>query len=231
MNLKESISAAMAAVMTLSMATVPAFAAAVDPVITGHCAICNKAVGTDGVASEGQTYQEYFSVDTISGLKNSGSVYLSHNKLNTVTYNGRLICYDCLEEKINEYKASHPSLDQSSDQSSSTDITASVPSSYTIVVPQTVAMIGEAGTGEKTATVSVTVKGDIPEDQAVTVSSIAPVMKREGSGDVTAKVTSPKTTWNRTELLNTGTKSDYTVAATLTPGSWSGVMTFSCSLA
>lgn len=117
------------------------------------------------------------------------------------------------------------------DQSSSTDVTASVSSSYTIVVPQTVAMTGDAGTGEKTATVSVTVKGDIPEDQTVTVSTTAPVMKRDGSGDVTAKVTSPKTTWNRTELLNTGTKSDYTVAATLTPGSWSGVMTFSCSLA
>ena len=38
----------------------------------------------------------------------------------------------------------------------------------------------------------------------------------------------PKTEWNRTDLLNSGTTADYKVQATLTPGKWTGTATFSC---
>ena len=94
-------------------------------------------------------------------------------------------------------------------------------------------MSGTGGTGVKSAIISVTLKGDIPEDKAVNVTTTAPVMKCTGAKDVTATVETPKTSWNRTDLLansNAGTKSDYTVHATLTPGEWSGVATFNCTM-
>lgn len=115
----------------------------------------------------------------------------------------------------------------------STQITATVTGDYTLTVPQTVAMTGSAGTGEKSATVTVNIKGDIAEDKQVTVTTTAPVMKRTGSKDVTATVTAPKTAWTRTDLLansNAGTTSNYVVKATLTPGDWTGTLVFNCSL-
>lgn len=117
--------------------------------------------------------------------------------------------------------------------SGSTNVTATVTGAYTITVPQTVTMTGAAGTGEKTATIAVNVKGDIAENQVVTVKTTAPTMKCTGSKDVTATVTAPKTTWNRADVIanaNAGTTSNYTVSATLTPGEWTGTAVFACTL-
>lgn len=117
--------------------------------------------------------------------------------------------------------------------SGSTTINATVTGGYTITVPQTVTMTGAAGTGEKTATIAVNVKGDIAENQVVTVKTTAPTMKCTGSKDVTATVTAPKTTWNRADVIanaNAGTTSNYTVSATLTPGEWTGTAVFACTL-
>lgn len=117
--------------------------------------------------------------------------------------------------------------------SGSTTINATVTGGYTITVPQTVTMTGAAGTGEKTATIPVNVKGDIAENQIVTVKTTAPTMKCTGAKEVTATVTAPKTTWNRADVIantNAGTTSDYTVKATLTPGAWTGTAVFNCTL-
>lgn len=51
------------------------------------------------------------------------------------------------------------------------------------------------------------------------------------SGSNSAKLTftsEPKTEWNRTDLLESGTTANYKVQATLTPGKWTGTATFSC---
>lgn len=119
------------------------------------------------------------------------------------------------------------------EQQASTKLTCTVTGSYTITVPQTVAMTGEAGTGEKSATINVTLKGDIAENQQVTVATTAPTMTRTGSGSVEASVTAPKTVWSRDDLQansGDGTSSEYVVKATLTPGDWTGTATFNCSL-
>ena len=119
------------------------------------------------------------------------------------------------------------------EQHVSTDLTASVPSSYTITVPQSVVMIGDTGTGEKTAIIKVVLKGDIAENQQVTVTPVAPTMTRSGSNPVEAEIEAPKLIWNCDDLLandGEGTKSEYIVEATLTPGDWVGVATFNCSL-
>lgn len=125
--------------------------------------------------------------------------------------------------------------DEQDGQQASTKLTCTVTGSYTITVPQTVAMTGEAGTGEKSATIDVTLKGDIAENQRVVVETTAPIMTntRESSLKKTATVTAPKMVWTRSDLLansGEGTKSEYVVKATLTPGDWAGTAIFNCSL-
>lgn len=80
-------------------------------------------------------------------------------------------------------------------------------------------------------------RGDVRENQAVTVDVTNPVMKCTGSQNVTATVdTAPKTVWNRTEIAvgdtigATGTTVIYPVSAKLTPGDWVGTATFNCTL-
>ena len=129
--------------------------------------------------------------------------------------------------------AAVPAFADDAAKSATTNVTATVNGSYSIIVPESVTLSGTGGTGVKSAIISVTLKGDIPEDKAVNVTTTAPVMKCTGTKDVTATVETPKTSWNRTDLLansNAGTKSDYTVQATLTPGEWSGVATFNCTM-
>lgn len=118
-------------------------------------------------------------------------------------------------------------------KSAMTTVNASVNGNYSITVPERVTLTGSGGTGVKTASLDVTLKGDIPEDKVVTVTTVPPVMIRSGAKDVTATVETPKTTWSRDDLLansKDGTKSEYTVSATLTPSDWTGTATFSCSM-
>lgn len=119
------------------------------------------------------------------------------------------------------------------DRSFSTAVNAEILPIYALIVPESVTMTGENGTGEKTATIPVTVKGDIGLTQKITVTTTPPIMQQAGASDVTATVTAPKTQWNRTDALannGDGITSNYTVKATLTPGDWPGTAEFSCSI-
>lgn len=118
----------------------------------------------------------------------------------------------------------------SNDKTAATQITASVESTYTLVVPENVSMTGEDGTGEKSASIPVLLKGDIPEGKAVYVTTDASPMQRTGSKDAPMSVMASKTQWNRSELLGDGTSSDYSATATLTPGDWLGTVVFNCLL-
>lgn len=126
---------------------------------------------------------------------------------------------------------SGPSLQaDSNDKTAATQITASVESTYTLVVPENVSMTGADGTGEKSASIPVLLKGDIPEGKAVYVTTDASPMQRTGSKDAPMSVMASKTQWNRSELLGDGTSSDYSATATLTPGDWLGTVVFNCLL-
>lgn len=118
----------------------------------------------------------------------------------------------------------------SNDKTAATQITASVESTYTLVVPENVSMTGEDGTGEKSASIPVLLKGDIPEGKAVYVTTNASPMQRTGSKDAPMSIMANKTQWNRSELLGDGTSSDYSATATLTPGDWLGTVVFNCLL-
>lgn len=111
----------------------------------------------------------------------------------------------------------------------STTVEAYVPSLYSLVVPESVTLNGEGGSGEKTATLPVIVKGDIGLSQKVSVSTTPPTMKSSTAADVLASVETPKTVWNRDDAL-AGIPSNYSVKATLTPGDWSGTVSFVCSV-
>lgn len=176
MNLRKSISAALAAVMTLTVTPTPVLAAEDDSL--------NSAV-------------------------QSGNTDL------------RTDVSEMLEPQAAE-----------SNKSGITTVTDSVPVVYMIIVPESVAMTaGSSGSGTKSATVTIRISGDIPEDQAVSVTSSTPVMTHVGSKDVTAQVKKPSSTaWTRTDCLNGGTYRDYIVSADLTPGDWNGTITFNCDL-
>lgn len=228
MKLKKIFAVVVAAVMAVTMNAMPAFAA---PDGDKTCSICQNTFATGNVYSNGKTYETVYNVSSLSGLTSSSSDAYFDRESNTLYiayYNGNPICKNCLEAKIAEYKAN-----QSTNQTGSTNVTATVSGSYTLVVPQTVAMTGADGTGEKTATIPVCIKGDIGENQKVTVTTVAPVMKSAGSADVTATIDAPKTKWNRADVIansNEGTTSNYTVKAMLTPGEWDGTATFNCTL-
>ena len=126
----------------------------------------------------------------------------------------------------------------------STKVYAAVNGFYTITVPESINLHKENkadfGTGIYTNTehCKVNLRGDIRENQTVTVSVTNPVMKCTGSQDVTANVnTSSKTVWTRDDMKvgdtvgATGTDTIYPVSAELTPGDWEGTATFNCTLA
>ena len=126
----------------------------------------------------------------------------------------------------------------------STKVYAAVNGFYTITVPESINLHKENkadfGTGIYTNTehCKVNLRGDIRENQTVTVSVTNPVMKCTGSQDVTATVdTSSKTVWTRDDMKvgdtvgATGTDTIYPVSAELTPGDWEGTATFNCTLA
>lgn len=111
----------------------------------------------------------------------------------------------------------------------STTVEAYVPTLYSLIVPESVTLGGNAGSGEKTATLPVMVKGDIGLSQEVNVSTTPPTMKSNKAADVLASVETPKAVWNRDDTLASIT-STYTVKANLTPGDWSGTVSFVCSV-
>ena len=127
----------------------------------------------------------------------------------------------------------------------STKVYAAVNGFYTITVPESINLhkenkAADFGTGIYTNTehCKVNLRGDIRENQTVTVSVTNPVMKCTGSRDVTANVdTSSKTVWTRDDMKvgdtvgATGTDTIYPVSAELTPGDWEGTATFNCTLA
>lgn len=117
--------------------------------------------------------------------------------------------------------------------SGSTKVNATVTPSYTLTVPESIALTNnKGGSGTYTGTIPVNVKGDIGEGQSVTVTSTAPIMKCSGSKNVTASFTgTPKKSWTRVETSGQGTTDNYGLSAVLTPGVWEGTATFSCALA
>ena len=81
------------------------------------------------------SYRDYYNVENIEGLEeNQLSLVYDNSDILVVSYNGGYICQDCLENIINEYKASH-----SETHSTTVTYTGTGTESYTITVPATMA--------------------------------------------------------------------------------------------
>ena len=230
MTLKRIAAAMLAVLMATLVSITPAFAAAVNNVT---CSICGYSfsISMSAVGNAKNGYETYFGVPSIDGLTNSGRTtwYTDIRDLQVANYHDGFICRNCLGKIISNYLDS-----SSSTKTSSTNVTASVPSSYSLIVPESVVMSGPMGTGEKVANIPVTIKGDIGEKQQIILTADAPTMRRQGSSDVISTAEISKSIWNRDDVVannGDGTVSNCVIKAVLTPGEWSGAAVFNCSLA
>lgn len=235
MNIKKLLTSVVAAATVMCATAVPAFAAP-DGFLT--CSLCQSgiSIGRSYNVTNGKTYEEVYNVPTLSGLTSELDCAYYAEDLWVVSYNGEPICKDCLETKINEYKAAHEDTSDTETSSGTTNVTASVSSNCTIVIPESVTLSktdNVAGSGEYTKSFEVKVKGDVPEDGTVTITATNPTLKATGAKDVTAVLTMDKTQWNRSDIIansGEGTASNCTLTATLTPGTWTGTMTYNIVL-
>lgn len=230
MTLKRIAAAMLAVLMATLVSITPAFAAAVNNVT---CSICGYSfsISMSAAGNAKNRYETYFGVPSIDGLTNSGRTtwYTDIRDLQVANYHDGFICRNCLGKIISNYLDS-----SSSTKTSSTNVTASVPSSYSLIVPESVVMSGPMGTGEKVANIPVTIKGDIGEKQQIILTADAPTMRRQGSSDVISTAEISKSIWNRDDVVannGDGTVSNCVIKAVLTPGEWSGAAVFNCSLA
>lgn len=230
MTLKRIAAAMLAVLMATLVSITPAFAAAVNNVT---CSICGYSfsISMSAAGNAKNGYETYFGVPSIDGLTNSGRTtwYTDIRDLQVANYHDGFICRNCLGKIISNYLDS-----SSSTKTSSTNVTASVPSSYSLIVPESVVMSGPMGTGEKVANIPVTIKGDIGEKQQIILTADAPTMRRQGSSDVISTAEISKSIWNQDDVVannGDGTVSNCVIKAVLTPGEWSGAAVFNCSLA
>ena len=112
---------------------------------------------------------------------------------------------------------------------------ASVSGAYTLVIPASVELSktdGGKGIGTYSATIPVRVKGDLADNQYVTVSVAAPTLTcSDGSTAAVSLDNISKTEWSATDVAGEGTAADYAVSAVLgTPGAWNGTMSFGCEV-
>ena len=243
MNIKKLLASVMAVVTVMCATAVPAFAASSGTAPKETCGVCGTVFSAFEAAGL-VTYEEYFSVSSISGITNNYLQfrYSSESTPNVCAYNGNPICLSCLEKKVNEYKASQGTgsisgiIADNGTASGTANVTAAVNSNCTIVIPESVTLSkadNVAGSGEYTKSFEVKVKGDVPEDGTVTITATNPTLKATGAKDVTAVLTMDKTQWNRSDIIansGEGTASNCTLTATLTPGTWTGTMTYNIVL-
>lgn len=112
---------------------------------------------------------------------------------------------------------------------------ASVSGAYTLVIPASVELSkadGGKGIGTYSATIPVRVKGDLADNQYVTVSVATPTMTCSDGSTATVSLDNiSKTEWSATDVAGEGTAADYAVSAVLgTPGAWNGTMSFGCEM-
>ena len=239
--------ASMAAVAVAVCSTAVTAIAAPDQILT--CSLCESSIAAayDYNFDDPKNYQEFYNVPALDGLISSNSsttrlVYVdsADNPLYIAYYNEESICKDCLEDKIAEYKASANNNNIKSDTdgsaSGSTNVDATVNSTCVIVIPETITLTkadATTGSGEYTKSFDVTVKGDMPEDATVNITASAPALKSTGVADVTSTLSMSKNTWNRADVIansGNGTAANCTLKATLTPGTWTGTMTYNIAM-
>ena len=238
---------------------------------TYRCALCGMSTTLYDVASDQLIkYEDYYHVGTIPGIINetgSGGISMGEGKYLAMPYkNGSPMCTDCLETEIAAANPGDGADDSLGDQSAaeepvaqgsstvqkdhqSVKVYASANGSYVLRVPESINLHNtdksDLGSGiyKNDTDCQITLRGDVRQDQKITVTVTNPTMQSEGCEDKPANVdVSSKTVWNRDDLFAgaaqddgsysepTGTSTVYPVSAELTPGDWVGTATFNCTL-
>lgn len=121
-------------------------------------------------------------------------------------------------------------------------VKATVESSYTVFIPQVVNLTNASkGTGTYSKAFNIKVKGDIAEAASIDVTATAPTMtNQKGTTKASTLTNTDKTNWDsddvRTGLAADGTgtlvgaEKEWSVSAVLTPGYWTGLMTYTITL-
>ncbi len=112
------------------------------------------------------------------------------------------------------------------DGSEAVEVTATVASTYSVTIPKTITMSG----ANKSADYTVSVSGDIADNETVKVAPDASFLMNTAKGDkaaVTATITQDKTEWKFNEFA---TQASGNVSAPLTAGQWSGSFNFDIAL-
>ena len=252
-------SMAAVAMAVCSTASVTAFAESAVSAGDTQCELCGKAFSwhySNDVSSI-KTYEETYGVPSLDNIESDeivdstehggecGMVYDDNPNLLICFYStddedfepqyDAMICLSCVKAKVEVYKAAHNSSDIG-EQSSTTNVKASVSSTCTILIPESITLTKNdniIGSGEYTKDFEVTVKGDVPEEATVTITADDPTLTATGAKDVTATLIMDKTQWNRTDIVandGEGTVSNCNLKATLTPGTWTGTMTYNIVL-
>ena len=120
-------------------------------------------------------------------------------------------------------------------RSQAVEINATVGSSFEVTIPKEITLSKETGSGSGTykADIPVTVKGDIPTNQVITVDTTDTITLTNTSANETtdATITKGETEFDFDTL--TGGKvaeTAHLVSANLTPGTWEGTAVFSINL-
>ena len=121
--------------------------------------------------------------------------------------------------------------------SQSVQVTATVGSSFEVTIPKAVTLTStESGTGTYEASIPVTVKGDIPTNQVITVDTSDTILLTNTANTSTTETADATITKGTTEFdYNTLTggqtaTTSHGVSAELTPGTWSGTASFEITL-
>lgn len=110
-------------------------------------------------------------------------------------------------------------------------LVAEVPVSYSITVPEEIVLCGDEGIGEKQAKVPISIQGEIPNTRIIDMTiSGTPLKRDDGKVEKEMNFTKQNFFWTRNELKGNGVNAEIGVSAMLTPGTWNGTITFSCSM-
>ena len=174
------------------------------------CVICDKVLVRTNLVLGMLDYKDYFGCQEIDGLKTRRDLAYVGYRLLCIENNDGPLCYSCASQIINEKAIARDT-------------------EYSITVPESVVLSKTTSdySGTYTGTASITASGFIQLDQRVYFTASNPEMHRTGSTTVKGTATATTATdWESMDVSSGDAKTEYTVSANITPGDWTGTMTF-----
>lgn len=175
-----------------------------------RCVVCNQLLVRTNLVLGMLDYTDYFGCQEIDGLKTRRDLAYVGYRLLCIENDDGPLCFSCANQIINEKAIARDT-------------------EYSITVPESVVLNKTTSdySGTYTGTASITASGFIQLDQRVYFTASNPEMRRTGSKTVKGTATATTATdWESMDVSSGDAKTEYTVSANITPGDWTGTMTF-----